>query len=605
MLTSNLLVFILLWLSATQLLDVDSSYVKTKSNNNEHQACRKGAADLAFVIDESPSIDKADFNRTMLFLANLTSSLEIGPDKNQSQVALVKFASSATLVFNLKRHSTKQKLYSAIIATPQVNEGTNIASGMNLAISQVFTTSAGDRSDIQNIMLVLTDGQDSSDVINAYKAAATKNITIYAIGVGNAVNRSQLEAIVGGNSAHVYNVFDFNALDSLNTEICIGILESAGFPWLTVSMLIFLPLAFLVFAAICLPMVFRTKRLSRAKTLAATNASVIEMSLLTRNKEPKDDEKTSAALLPKRQPPKPPSADKKWNAFLLNDGMRGSIGEPKTDASRSAAKLPCPDSAGDSGLAVEKHHALLPPIAGKSRIADPMCNPSSSKDGDIKTAERQQVLSSPTTKMLSPNAEDTQEANRFYDDGSNAERETKLMKSKRPILPPAPPPPDVEKSQTAAIFYSETPTSEVSRKADRLCTSHDPHSGADDKTAEGKQTIMPSRPIEQLENQISEDQLDVSKKAVTIRKERPTALESKKVLRSQSTKGRESTDHSKSVSKIRHKQGSVPSVFLESSASYGAEGEPKVAKIVRRPSASFRIPDVDGRVKEMIAQFQK
>uniref|UniRef100_A0A914V9A6 VWFA domain-containing protein n=1 Tax=Plectus sambesii TaxID=2011161 RepID=A0A914V9A6_9BILA len=527
MLTSHLLVFILLWLCATQLPAVESSYVKTKSNNNEHRECRKGAADLAFVIDESPSIDKADFNRTMLFLANLTSSLEIGPDKNQSQVALVKFASSATLVFNLKRHSTKQKVYNAIIATPQLNGGTDIASGMNLAISQVFKTSAGDRSDVQNIMLVLTDGQDSSDVINAYKAAATKNITIYAIGVGNAVNRSQLEAIVGGNSAHVYNVLDFNALDSLITEVCIGTLESAGFPWLTVSTLIFLPL----------------------------------------------------------------------------DEMRGSIGEPKTDASRSAAKLPCPDSAGDSGLAVKKHHALLPPIAEKSRIADRMGNPSSSKDGDIKTAQRQQVLSSPITKMLSPNAEDTHEANRFYDDGSNAEGATKLMKSKRPILPPAPPPPDVEKSRTAAIFYSETPTSEVSRKDDRLCTSHDPHSGADDKTAEGKQTIMPSRPIELLENQISDDQLEISKKAVTIRKERPTALESKK--RSQSTKGRESTDHSKSASKIRQKQGSVPSVFLESSASYGAEGEPKDAKIVRRPSASIRIPDVDGRVKEMIAQFQK
>uniref|UniRef100_A0A914VJD5 VWFA domain-containing protein n=1 Tax=Plectus sambesii TaxID=2011161 RepID=A0A914VJD5_9BILA len=148
--------------------------------------CKKGAVDLALVIDESSSISHGDYYLTLLFLANLTDTMDIGPAMNQSQVALVTFSSSAKLAFNLKRpNGNKKQLRDDILNLMKTNEGTDIASGMNLATTKVFTPTGGDRSDVQNVMLVLTDGEDNTDVTSAQKAAAAKNITVYVIAIGN------------------------------------------------------------------------------------------------------------------------------------------------------------------------------------------------------------------------------------------------------------------------------------------------------------------------------------------------------------------------------------------------------------------------------------
>jgi Mg-chelatase subunit ChlD len=80
-----------------------------------------------------------------------------------------------------------QKVHNHITATTQVKGGTDIAMGMNMASRHVFTPQGGDRSDVPNMMLVLTDGGDSSDVIGAHRAAAAKNITVAVIGIGNGI----------------------------------------------------------------------------------------------------------------------------------------------------------------------------------------------------------------------------------------------------------------------------------------------------------------------------------------------------------------------------------------------------------------------------------
>ncbi len=105
----------------------------------------------------------------------------------QSQVGLVKFSDDATLVFDLNDYATKQQLHNTILTTTRSGGFTNIASGMNMATTHVFTREGGDRSDVPNMMLVLTDGQDGTDVISAHRAAAAKNITVAVIGIGNGI----------------------------------------------------------------------------------------------------------------------------------------------------------------------------------------------------------------------------------------------------------------------------------------------------------------------------------------------------------------------------------------------------------------------------------
>ena len=89
------------------------------------------------------------------------------------------------MAFNLDDYESNAAVYDAILKQIGPFGGTDIANGMNVATEQAFQSYNGDRPEVQNVMIVLTDGQDSSDVQTAYRRAQEKGITTVAIGVTN------------------------------------------------------------------------------------------------------------------------------------------------------------------------------------------------------------------------------------------------------------------------------------------------------------------------------------------------------------------------------------------------------------------------------------
>ena len=104
--------------------------------------------------------------------------------------------------------------------------GTYIEGGMRMAIDNVFDQS-GDRSTVPDVMVVITDGQDASNVSSAQQDAASKNITIFAVGVGSFVDYNQLVA-VAGDPARAYNATNFDFLDEILADICGNLGRSSG-----------------------------------------------------------------------------------------------------------------------------------------------------------------------------------------------------------------------------------------------------------------------------------------------------------------------------------------------------------------------------------------
>lgn len=181
--------------------------------------CTIGAIDLVFVIDESGSIGGQNFNQALNFLAQLTSSLNIGPSNSQSHVGMVEFDTNGHVLFYLNHYLSNNGVRNAILGAPYSGGGTNIAAGMNTAINQVFTSSSGDRPGVKNIMIVMADGQDTSNVRAAQQAAQHKGITIYAIGVGPDVDMQEL-ILVTGSASRVFTINDFGGLGCLLPQIC-------------------------------------------------------------------------------------------------------------------------------------------------------------------------------------------------------------------------------------------------------------------------------------------------------------------------------------------------------------------------------------------------
>jgi uncharacterized protein YegL len=101
----------------------------------------------------------------------------------------------------------------SISHTPYTAGLTNIASGMIMALETVFGKT-GDRPSIPNVMIVITDGEDSSNVAAAQQEAARKHISVFAVGVGPDVNYEEL-LLVAGEKNRVYNTTSYAFLEEM------------------------------------------------------------------------------------------------------------------------------------------------------------------------------------------------------------------------------------------------------------------------------------------------------------------------------------------------------------------------------------------------------
>lgn len=197
-------------------------------------------ADIVLVLDASSSrASPDDYNSAKIFLANLANSLPIGTSSHQSRVGMVlsqrrcvvPASTSSTLIFFLDWYTTVPATTNAIRDAPQTGGGRCIACGMQRATNDVFVA-PGDRAGVTNVMVVLTDGRDTSDVITARADAVSKGINIFAIGVGTGVDIIQLRAVTGNPyrvyTADSYASLGWPVLESLLKQIC----EAANSPLL-------------------------------------------------------------------------------------------------------------------------------------------------------------------------------------------------------------------------------------------------------------------------------------------------------------------------------------------------------------------------------------
>lgn len=56
-----------------------------------------------------------------------------------------------------------------------------------MAVDEVFGQ-PGNRANSPDIMIVITDGHDKSNVTGAQRLAASKNITVFSVGIGSGIH---------------------------------------------------------------------------------------------------------------------------------------------------------------------------------------------------------------------------------------------------------------------------------------------------------------------------------------------------------------------------------------------------------------------------------
>jgi len=116
--------------------------------------------DIVFVVDASGSIGSTNFNLVKSFLSRLVGRLDI--DSGNTRVALVTYASNVGSGFNLSDYNTVASIQRAISRLTYSAGGTNTAAALAYVRTTMLTSAAGARSNLPNVVVVLTDGNSNN-----------------------------------------------------------------------------------------------------------------------------------------------------------------------------------------------------------------------------------------------------------------------------------------------------------------------------------------------------------------------------------------------------------------------------------------------------------
>ncbi|XP_075068529.1 collagen alpha-4(VI) chain-like isoform X2 [Mixophyes fleayi] len=168
-----------------------------------------GEADIFFLVDGSGSISPENFGDMKNFMSEFVSMFQLGV--NKVRFGVVQYSDSPRVEFTISRYTNQNSLKGAIQQIYQLGGGTLTGEAL-MSMKSLFADAKGERSpNVPQFLIVITDGESQDRVTEAAADIRGDGITIYAIGIKNAVEE-QLEDIAGSKD----KMFFVNNFDSLN-----------------------------------------------------------------------------------------------------------------------------------------------------------------------------------------------------------------------------------------------------------------------------------------------------------------------------------------------------------------------------------------------------
>ena len=188
--------------------------------------------DLCLIIDSSGSIrdnrpaDGSDNWTTQLkFLSDLVGDFTVGLDA--TRVGAIVFSEQARLVFALDRYNTVREVQDAINSIAYMGQTTNTPEALIQTESQCFNPSSGDRSDVVNLAIIVSDGlpypsNRRTPALDAADALRNTGVRMVAVGITDAVDEEFLKAMSSPPQIKGQNFFtaiDFADLSTIRNTV--------------------------------------------------------------------------------------------------------------------------------------------------------------------------------------------------------------------------------------------------------------------------------------------------------------------------------------------------------------------------------------------------
>lgn len=192
--------------------------------------CTNKVMDLVFVLDSSSFTGFGNWATMLNYVTALVNQLTIGD--TATRVGVVSFADVATDPILLNTFNNKSALINAIANLPLINaNGINIYAALKAMRTVQFTSGAGDRSDVPNVAILITEGSSTiyaNEALHEAKLAHYAGISVYSVGLTDKVNENELRMISSHphlehhqwwTSANFVAGLE-NVINSISEEIC-------------------------------------------------------------------------------------------------------------------------------------------------------------------------------------------------------------------------------------------------------------------------------------------------------------------------------------------------------------------------------------------------
>ena len=185
-------------------------------------------ADIVFLLDTSGSIRDKNINNItdnfqLLkdFVINMLDRIDVGPDTNR--VASIEFSNFANIDFYLDAFQTRADIQQKINTTNYQGGETNTAAALRRMREEVFVAGRGDRPEVANVGIMITDGESNKNETDTIPQAALvheASITMFVVGVTNAINEVELREIASDpDDSFFFNSTSLSFLDTLLTNL--------------------------------------------------------------------------------------------------------------------------------------------------------------------------------------------------------------------------------------------------------------------------------------------------------------------------------------------------------------------------------------------------
>ncbi|MFT7816224.1 matrilin-2-like isoform X1 [Arapaima gigas] len=176
-----------------------------------------GGMDLVFVIDGSKSLGLANFELVKRFVNDIVDSLDVSP--RATQVGLLQYSTKVRTEFVLGQFASGRAIKEAVSHVQYMGRGSMTGSALRHVFESSFSVKEGGRPGVPRVSVVFTDGRSQDDVSKWAAKAHEAGITVFAVGVGKAIEEELREIASEPDDLHLYYVQDFSRMDQVTDKL--------------------------------------------------------------------------------------------------------------------------------------------------------------------------------------------------------------------------------------------------------------------------------------------------------------------------------------------------------------------------------------------------